>query len=353
MATQEAVPIKVKAGSDIEDGKLISFVVEQDVDQPDMCAIQVNNDNHEFTGKVNLGDDIEVKVGEDEVIIFKGEIVAIEGLYKSEGGSKLVIRGFNKLHRLVRGPKSRTYVEMKDSDIASQIAQENGLSAEAEATSVTHDHVYQHNMTDLSFLRQRAARNGFEVLVEDRTLHFRKPKVSEDSGIELGLNDPEKDGLIKTFQPRLSSAQVVSEVEVRAWDPEKKEVIVGKATAANSPLGQTTGASASSSPFGQTVSITVDSPVASVDEANKLAEARLGDLTMGYITGEAMCKGNAKIKAGITVKITVNTEEAADRFNGKYFINGCTHRYKHATGGGEGAGFVTLVRFSRDAEKGQ
>jgi len=356
VAKQEAVPVKVKAGQDIDDGKLVSFTVEQDLDQPDMAAIQLNNDSHEFTNSINLGDDIEIKVGTDETVIFKGEVVALEGLYKQGGGSRLLVRGFNKLHRLVRGPKSRTYVDKKDSDIASQIAQENGLSADAEATSVTHKHVYQHNMTDLAFLRQRAARNGYEVLVDDRTLHFRKPKVGEDSGVELGLNDAEQEGLIKTFTPRLSSAQVVSEVEVRAWDPEKKEVIVGKASASSSPLGSKTGASASSGAFGKSVSITVDSPVASVDEATKLAEARLGDLTMGYITGDAMCKGNEKLKAGISIKITVNTEETSDRFNGKYFLLGCTHRYRHsggAGGGAEGAGYTTLIRFSRDAEKGQ
>jgi hypothetical protein len=94
--------------------------------------------------------------------------------------------------------------------------------------------------------------------------------------------------------------------------------------------------------------------VASVDEANKLAEARLGEMMMGYITGEGVTVGNAGLKAGIVVKVTVNTDKTDDRFNGKYFLEGCTHRYRHSPeGGGTEGGYVSLIRFRRDAEKGQ
>jgi phage protein D len=350
------VPVKVKIKEDIPDDKLHSFVVDQDCDQPDMAAVTLLNDNHEFTDKPGLGDEVEIKVGAGDAakVIFKGEVVAIEGNYKTGGESRLVVRAFNKLHRLLRGKKSRTYTNQKDSQIASQIATDNGLSADAEDTGVQHEHVYQHNQTDLEFLRVRAARVGFEVLVDDRTLHFRKPKTSEDSGLELKLQDPAAAILLKSFQPRLSSAQIVNKVEVRGWNPEKKEVIVGTAEASNSQLGQTTGPSASSSPFGSVVTFTVDHPVASVDEANKLAEARLGEMMMGYITGEGVTVGNAGLKAGIVVKVTVNTDKTDDRFNGKYFLEGCTHRYRHSPeGGGTEGGYVSLIRFRRDAEKGQ
>lgn len=362
VSTTVAFQLKIK--DDVDTGQIHSFVVDQDCDQPDMAAITLLNDNHEFTNEVGLGDEVEIKIGEGAAseeegsgtdnTIFKGEVVALEGNYKTGGESKLVVRAFNKMHRLLRGKKSRTYTNKKDSDIASQIAQESGLSAEADDSQIQHDHVYQHNQTDLEFLRIRAARIGFEVLVEDRTLHFRKPKVSEDSGIELKLQDPGAGGLLKSFLPRLSSAQMVKKVEVRAWDPEKKEVIVGTAEAGSSVLGSTAGAEASSEPFGGDVaSFTVDHPVASREEADKLAEAKLGALLMGYITGEGVAVGNPALKAGIVVKITVNTDEESDRFNGKYFLEGVTHRYRHSSEGGDGAGgYTTLIRFRRDAEQG-
>ena len=348
-----AIPVEVTVGEEIPADKLHSFVVEQDIGMPDMCAISLRNQGHHFSDKIKLGDPIEVKVTKDSTTVFKGEVVTIEAMFKTGGESRLTVRGFNKLHRLLRGPKSRTFVGKSDSQIASQLASDNNLSPDVEDTGVVHDHVYQHNQTDLEFLRMRAARCGFELIVDDRTLHFRKPQTGSDSGVELQLQDPQAEGLIKVFSPKISSAQIAKEVEVRAWDPEKKELIVGKANAEASSLGANDGAKGSSA-FGKTAMVSVDHPVASTDEANKLAKAKLDELMMGYITGDALCKGNAKLKAGITVKVTVNTDKPDDRFNGKYFLNGCTHRYRHSSEGGEGGGgYTTAIRFSRDAEKGK
>jgi uncharacterized protein len=351
------VDVWVACGSKqpVDEHDVHAIVVEQDLDQPDMCVLTLNNAAHEFSGKTELGDEVEVKVGGSSgTTIFKGEVVGIEPLYKSGSESRCIVRAFNRMHRLLRGRKSRTFLDMKDSDIASQIASDNGLSPECDSTSVSHDHLYQHNQTDLEFLRLCAARNGFEVLVEDRTLHFRKPQVDRDSGIELRYNDASADYMLRSFSPRLSSAGIVQEVEVRAWNPEKKEEIVGRATTSSSRLGPKTGPDQVESVFGRKVTFTVDRPVETVEEANKLAEARLGELMMDYITGEGLCVGNAELKAGIVVKVTVNTDRDDDRFNGRYLVVGASHRYRHsaAEGGGQAGGYTTTLRVRRDAEGG-
>jgi phage protein D len=342
----------------VEDSSVHSMVVDQDTDQPDMCVLTLNNASHSFSNDVRLGDEVEVKIGgSGGKSIFKGEVVGLEPVYKTGGESKCIVRAFNRLHRLLRGRRSMTFMDKKDSEIAKLIAQANKLTASTEDTAVAHKHVYQHNQTDLDFLRLIAARNGFEVMCEDKTLHFRKPRADKESGVELRINEAASGGLmLKTFSPRLSSAGLVKEVEVRSWNAEKKEEIVARATAARSSLGSRMAPSEADA-FGERITFTVDRPVSSVEEAKKLAEAKLADILMDFIVGDGLCVGSPEIQAGTVIKITVNPDQGDDRFNGKYFVTGASHRYSHSSTGGSsegqgGGGYVTSIRVRRDAAGG-
>lgn len=348
-------------GQEIADGDVMGFVVDHDLNMPRMCVITLRNQNHSYNDRYKPGQSVEIKVGGDsrssadgtgggtKPSIFKGLLVGIEPSYKQGGESKLALRAYDKLHKLTRGRASKTYQDQSDQDIASAIASEHGLSATCGSSpKITHKHVYRHNQSALEFLRTRAARLGFAIWCEDDKLYFDAPKLDQDSGLEFKL-DKNAGQKLKTFHGRLSNAQVVKKVTVRGWDPEKKKEIVGEASAASSPLGSRNGA-ASLSDFGEVLTFTVDHPIASKAEADAIAKSRLGELAMSYLTAEAEAMGNNKVKAGIVVKIVVNQDVATDRFNGKYLVQGCTHRYAEKKG--EDGGYTTLMRLVRDAEKG-
>jgi phage protein D len=279
-------------------------------------------------------------------VIFKGEVVGIEPVFDSGSESRVTLRAFNKLHRLTRGRKSRTYEKMTDSDMVSRIAGDHSLSPNSKGdVKITYDHVYQHNQTDLEFLLQRAARIDYEIFVDDTNLHFRKRDVSVDSGIELTLDAKARNQLLK-FNPRLSTAGMVQEVNVRGWDHVKKEEVLGTATAPAKELGGTSGPTAANRPFGSRKHHDVDVPVTGIQEANAMAKARFEELSLNFITGDAVCVGNPRLKAGIVVKIKVEDS----RFDGKYYIVGCAHRYVHENKGGGKGGYLTSLKVRRNAE---
>src|SRR5436309_372279 len=110
----ESAHPKVKIGAKVyaSEGEVQSVNVDQDVDQPDMCQVVLRNTNDPPpSSDINLGDALEIDmgVGGDLSNIFKGEVVAIEPVYEAAGKSHVSIRGFNRLHRLTRGRKSRTF----------------------------------------------------------------------------------------------------------------------------------------------------------------------------------------------------------------------------------------------------
>lgn len=365
--TSTAVDFDVSiGGGKIPNLDVMTITVDLDLMQPGMALITLRNKLHQYSGKYKPGDAVEVKMGGgtrrsdtgagsgDKKTIFKGEIVGVEANFKQGGDPKLAIRAFDKLHRLTRGKKSKTYQKQDDQAIASAIAGQHGLSAQCGSTpKIKHEHVYQHNQTDLEFLRSRAARLGYSLWVEDTKMFFDAPKLDADSGLEFVLDQQPKDGKgdqLKSFNARMSNALVVKKVTVRGWNPEKKEEIVGEESAAGSKLGSSNAAS-SLGDFGEVVTFTCDHPIFSVEEAKAIAKAKLNEASMGFLTAEAEAMGNAGIKAGIVVKIKVNLDDPSDRFNGKYLVAGCTHRYSADNKGTEG-GYSTFMRLARDAEKG-
>jgi phage protein D len=341
-------------GADVPDAEVVSFVADLDFGQPDMAVITLRNDSHAHTTARNHSQTVEIKAGGAEegspkTTIFKGEIVAMEPTYRAQGDSRVMIRALSKMHRMLRAKKSKTFQSMSDQDIVSQLVGPYGLSAQCGSSpKITHEHLYQHNQSDLEFIRVRAARLGFEVWCEDTKLYFDKPKLDVDSGIVLDIHEPGEHHL-KTFAARLTSANVLKKVTVRGWDPTKKQEIVGEESAQSSPLGSSNAVSASGD-LGKSETFTVDHPIFSVDEAKAIAKAKLDAGNMTYITGEAECRGNGAYKPGIVVTLKLHSEDDY-RFNGKYLVRGVTHKYTHGTGGNASGGFVSVLRLGRDAEK--
>lgn len=335
-------------GQEVPDSDLQSYVVNRDMFQPDEAAIVLSNHGDIYNDKWQPGATVEIKVGKGESV-FKGELSGLEPRYQGGGKTTMLVRSYNKMHKLLGGRKSITFKDMSDKDIISKVAQEAGLSLEWKCEfNITHKHVYQHNLTDLEFIRMRAGRLGLHVWCVDAKLFVKEPDLSKTGAVKLSVALSGKGGSLRSFAPRLSTAGIVKKVTVKGWDPEKKEEIVGMAEASSSPLGSKNAASAAATMV-KNQTFFVDQPIMSVEEANALAKARLREASLTYMTGEAEIAGNPKVELGEVIEIKAN-EKSTDRFNGKYYIAGVTHR--HTLPKAEDGGYVTILRVMRDAEGG-
>ena len=212
------ITIKVsgsEVSADVMD-HLISVEVDQHSHLPHMFTIHLYDPELDFlgSGPFDLTKEVEI-IGEavdgSTFQMIKGEITALEPEFASGAVAELVIRGYDKAHRLFRETKSKSFLNIKDSDLASQMAGGAGLSAQVDATSTVYDHLYQDNQTDLAFLMQRAWRIGYECFVQEGKLYFRKPP-SSGSGPTLKWGE----NLI-AFSPRVTLAEQVDEVLVKGF----------------------------------------------------------------------------------------------------------------------------------------
>ncbi|MBA3539405.1 MAG: phage late control D family protein [Deltaproteobacteria bacterium] len=327
-------------------------MVERDMFQPDMATIEVVNQGNEYNNKVKFGDSVEIKTGgsgSNSISVFKGEVTGLLPNYSGKKETTIRIRALSKFAKMLRGRKSKTFQNMNDSDILGKIISEAGLTMQFEGPSITYKHVYQHNQSDLEFLRVRAARIGCHVWCVDKTVFVKLPKFTDDVGVELAVDNAPKGESIEVFLPILDASAVLKKMTVRGWDPETKKELVGVAEAKPSQLGSLL-AHAASSDLGAIEDFNVDQPIWSAQEAKVLAEALLMDRNLNYITGTVQLAGNPTMELGKVVKITVDSNNATDRFNGKYYIMGLSHRMSTSTANGGGR-YLTTLRVARDAEK--
>jgi uncharacterized protein len=338
-------------GSPVPEDHQASFVVDRDIHQPDMATIVLYNQDHRYS-KLAVASEVEVLLGKDNKSIYKGEIVGLEPVYRGGETQRISIRAMNKFHRLIRKRKSVTFMDKTDEQILQQVAGDAGLTlAWKHDTSITYKHVYQHNQTDMEFVRMRAARMGCHVWCVDTTLNVKQPDLQSDSGIVLAIDAPiAEQPQLRGFHPRISSAPIANKITVKGWNPETKQLITATATAQSSKLGSQN-ASAASGNMGDEENFTVDHPIWSTEEATALAKAKLQDASLTYMTGEAECVGDPKYDLATVVTMKVNTQDSSDTFNGKYYVMGVTHRYI-ASGKDRDGGYVTHLKLARDAQKG-
>ena len=344
--SQPILKIDGKAASNslIED--ILQISVEESLHLPGMFTLVVRNDYLSANDGENpwlydntfaIGKSIEIGFSSsttedtsfselEEDILLKGEITAIEAQFNSESQAPIIIRGYDISHRLHRGRYNRSFQNMTDSDIVRQVIGEAGIQAGTiDSTGGPYGfgdpvgYSFQENQTNMEFLRERAARNGFELYVQDGKLNFRKPVAGKSLSLKW-LKD------ISSFHVRVSSAEQISSVEVRGWDYQNKEAIVSTKNSQNAQIvtsteygkGKTTSTKFKVSPK----MIVVDKPVFSRKESDVIAQSLYNELSGEFVQADAKAEGNPEIRPGKVIKLT-----DMGKYSGTYYVTETRHVY--------------------------
>ncbi|MBX9394362.1 phage baseplate assembly protein V [Streptomyces sp. TRM72054] len=232
------------------ENRMIKVVVDTHLHLPDMFEITFLDDEGTVADAAGLhiGSVVEIHGGAPTSSaarrLIVGDVTAVEAVCDTMT-TYTVVRGYDRSHRLQRGPRTRTFVNMKDSDIARRIAREAGLVlGDIDESRVTHAHLSQMATTDWDFLQQRARAAGFEAGTADGKFFFRRRAGAGVPSIPPGPARRGQGGPVElrfrenllTFLPRISAAALSPKVEVRSWNPDTTSVVVARATTVNAAV---------------------------------------------------------------------------------------------------------------------
>ncbi len=263
--------------------------VDDSLHIPDMFTIQVRDPHLKWADSplLKIGQEVEIlarSAGPDTAApkrLLVGEITTVEPDYPYGSAAVVVMRGYDRAHRLHRGKKTRSFVQMTDSDIVTKIAREYGLKPEVDDTTEVYPYILENNQTDFEFIVERARRLGFSFLVDDQSLFFKKPGSlpSEIVALEYGTT-------LRQFRPRMTTASQFKEVIVKSWDPVNARDIIGHA-GASTPAG---GNGGGGGPLGGLAEAASGAAGGALGDAAGAATSQLNTLAqqaMGYAADKA------------------------------------------------------------------
>ncbi len=295
---------------------LARVLVHTDVHLPGMFVLHFQDTSRDVLGRagITFGSRLTVAAtpdGDGDLTpLVDGEVTALE--QESDAtGTWTMVRGYDRLHRLCRGRRTRTFAGVTDADIVRQIAADAQLDlGDLDTGGPVYEHVSQANLTDWEFLRARAHETGHEIAVSGGKLQWRMPRPSGDApsgGDDLATPAQPFQlllgGNLLRFRPRVTAAEQVPEVQVRGWDPASKQAVVGTAAAATSSTSIGVAPADLASAFGARPYVVVDRPVTSQAEADTVASAIAEQIAGAHAEAEGTALGDPRLLPGAAVQV--------------------------------------------------
>jgi uncharacterized protein involved in type VI secretion and phage assembly len=330
-----ARPVLAVDGSPLSaqlEGYLRQVVVDTDASGPDACRIVLDDPGRDVLRRsgIELKATLTVTAGRvgDETgdRVFDGVVYSV-GFDFDDRGSFTTVVAYDRSYGLYNGLHTATYQNLTDSDLATQLAGDVGLDVgRVTVTSVVHDHLAQVNETHFEFLTRRAREVDRVLLVTGSELHFDEPADAADGPEPGDYSSRDRlqlvpGGNVERLTARVTAAQQVTEVEVRGWDPRRKEAVSATAPARSRAAELPDQPDQVAARFGSPRHVTVDLPLTTQAECDAVAAAQAERIAGTFVHAEGVAHGDPRIMAGAAVSLG----QTGGRFDGKLTVSRARH----------------------------
>lgn len=314
---------------------LVALLVEETWQGLARCELVFNNFgasgarmDYLFFGRDSLdfGKDVALEIGPADGQIFTGRITGIEASYPDGGGAQLTVLAEDRLQDLRMTRRTRSFEEMSDGDVITQIARDHSLTPAVDVSGPTHRVLTQVNLSDLAFVRECARRVDAEVWVAGATLHAqsRSDRAASTVALEYGVS-------LIDLRVGADLAHQCTSVIVSGWDVAAKDAISANAdeSAISAELnGKTSGGAILDRQFGARPHSIVHRVALTAEEARSIAAASYRERARRFLTGSGTADGNSAIRVGKLVDLS----RLGPLFDGSYYVTRVRHTFDPIAG---------------------
>ena len=261
------------------------------------------------------GKKIKILIGRDgdNVPAFAGIIVKHAVKIKENGNSELHIECSDEAIKMTIGRHSRYFENLKDSQLFDElVGGYDGLSADAQTTSLTHKELVQHHISDWDFLLLRAEANGMLVNPDDGVITISPPDTSQEPKLQIAFGSS-----ILEFEAEMDARTQWKKVKACSWDYANQQLF-------NADTSEINSFSQHGNIPGSELAEAISLEEYEMHHSGHRLEQELQDWVNGLmmrsrlskIRGRAKFIGFATIRPGDIVKLN----GVGDRFNGKAYV---------------------------------
>ena len=297
------------------------------------------------------GNSVSILMGyvDDMHEMMEGEITQVSPTFPESGMPTVAIEGHSRMHRLRGDNKTRTFQKTTPKQIVEKIGKDADLEVQAVDVNLQQDYVIQPNQSDLDFLKSLARSLHCEVLVQKRTLIFRKAAEADTKSFTLIWYGPQESFApppdtmpLKSFTPQMNALAPATNVQYRAYDMKSKKAFVSNANSSNQRClmgGNQSAAQAAQNAFNRSRTVVnVTTPYDTQDEGDHHAKSAYNAKAMGFVGGSATTIGIPELWSGQVVEL----QGLGPLFNGCYYVQQATHTIDEN-------GYSTSINVKRNA----
>lgn len=318
VATLPALRVEI-AGAAIEtaDGRALATVrVSQRLSQPSQCELQFL----EPGGAIGLGMpnvvglSLRLALEDGAATLFAGEVTAIEHVHSAERGHVVLVRGYDRLHRLRRRQPLRAHEPMDLEALVSSVVADLGVAVRFHASGPPLPRVLQCGASDLELLAQECARHGRYFALRGDELHLLDLRgVDDPLALRLGAE-------LLEARCEINGDPACAAVTAHGWDPSR--FAMHSETAAEANSARTAFAEVPSDFLDADGRHQAHQLAAGADQARARAQAELDLRSAAAVTLQGVALGSAELRPGARVEV----EGIAEPFAGTHVVAAATHR---------------------------
>jgi phage baseplate assembly protein V len=284
--------------STAEVARLASVRVQQRLSLPTLCELTFVDAAIALTGIKDwrLGAALQVRVQGQPVLLFVGEVTALEYCDAPDRGKVLRIRGYDRLHRLHKSFTLQTYVQVTTPDLARELTAKLNIAVVAPNPGPLWQRLIQSQESDLDFLTTISHRAGLYFSLRQDELHLiTLAGLGTALPLELGST-------LLEARVEVNSNAVFRSITTVGWDPLRSETHTGSATAAE--IGREVPLNLTPHQGGGSGERTLVNQAVQDDlQAEAIAQAELNARCAQEITLWGVAEGNPELRPGSRIQV--------------------------------------------------